>query len=128
MAITVLIVEDEVLQARSVKRSLERHGYEVLMAPTAEQGSELVQCYHPDVVLLDLRLPGMDGLEMLKVMRDTQENLSVIVVTAYGKVQTAVEAMRLGAYDYITKPIDLEELRLLLDRVQVHARQAQELS
>lgn len=128
MAVSVLIVEDEVLQARSIKRSLERHGYEVLLASNAEEGLDLLQRYHPDIVLLDLRLPGMDGLAMLKVIRDRQENSQVILITAYGNIQTAVEAMRLGAYDYITKPLDLEELRLLLDRAHRHARQAQELS
>jgi DNA-binding NtrC family response regulator len=128
MPATVLIVEDEVLQARSIKRSLERHGYDVLTAPTAEEGLDLVQQYHPDILLLDLKLPGMDGLEMLRIVSGMLENMHVIIITAHGNVQTAVEAMRLGAYDYITKPLDLEELRLLLDRVRAHARQEQELS
>jgi len=128
MTATVLIVEDEILQARSIKRSLERHGYQALLAATAEEGLELVQCHHPDILLLDVHLPGMDGLAMLKTLRARQDNLQVIIVTAYGNVQTAVEAMRLGAYDYITKPLDLAELRLLLERAQAHTRQEQELS
>jgi two-component system, NtrC family, response regulator AtoC len=128
MTATVLIIEDEILQARSMKRSLERHGYQVLMAATAEEGLALVQCHHPDILLLDVHLPGMDRLAMLKTLRARQDNLQVIMVTAYGNVQTAVEAMRLGAYDYITKPLDLAELRLLLERAQAHARQEQELS
>lgn len=128
MGVTVLVVEDEALQARSIKRSLERHGYEVLIASTAEEGLNVVKHYHPDILLLDLKLPDMDGLEMLKALRDLGENLQVIITTAYGNVQTAVEAMRLGAYDYVTKPLDLEELRLLLDRVQTHMRREQELS
>jgi DNA-binding NtrC family response regulator len=127
MTARVLVVEDEALQARSIKRSLERHGYEVLTASSAEEGLDLVQHYHPDILLLDVKLPGMDGLEMLKAVRDMQESTQVIVMTAHGNVRTAVEAMRLGAYEYVTKPLDLEELRLLLDRVQLHARQEQEL-
>ena len=128
MMATVLIVEDEILQARSIKRSLERHGYQVFMAATAEEGLALVQCHHPDILLLDVHLPGMDGLAMLKAVRERQDNLQVIIVTAYGNVRTAVEAMRLGAYDYITKPLDLTELRLLLERLQAHTKQEQELS
>jgi DNA-binding NtrC family response regulator len=125
---TVLIVEDEVLQARSIKRSLERHGYDVLVAASAEEGLTLVQRHHPDILLLDLHLPGMGGLAMLKAVREQQAHLQVIMITAYGNVQTAVEAMRLGAHDYITKPLDLEELRLLLERLQTHIKHEQELS
>jgi len=128
MTATVLIVEDEILQARSIKRSLERHGYQVLMAATAEAGLALVQCHHPDILLLDVHLPGMDGLAMFRTVRERQNNLQVIMITANGNVQTAVEAMRLGAYDYITKPLDLAELRLVLERAHAHTRQEQELS
>jgi DNA-binding NtrC family response regulator len=124
----VLIVEDEPLQARSIQRSLERHGYQVFIAATAEEGLALVQGHHPDILLLDVRLPDMDGLAMLKTVRAQHDSLQVIMVTAYGNVQTAVKAMRLGAYDYITKPLDLAELRLLLERLQTHTRQQQELS
>jgi len=81
---TVIIVEDETLQARSMKRSLEHHGYQVLTAATAEEGLALVQCHHPDILLLDVHLPGMDALAMLKTLRTRQDNLQVIIITAYG--------------------------------------------
>ena len=128
MIANVLIVEDEELQARSIKRSLERNGYDVAVAPTGEEGLDIIQRDHPDVLLLDLRLPGMSGLDVLKNLRERQENLQVIMMTAHANVETAVEAMRLGAYDYVIKPLDLVELRILLDRAIAHSKQAQELA
>lgn len=125
---TVLVVEDEALQARSIKRSLERQDYEVLVASSAEDGLDVITTHHPDVVLTDLRLPGMDGLALLKRVREMEEAAQVIMMTAHGNVRIAVEAMRLGAYDYVTKPLDLEELALLLERLGTHERREQELS
>lgn len=128
MADTVLVVEDEELQARSIKRSLERHGYDVQVALSAREGIERLQAEHPDILLLDLHLDGEDGLEILKGIRERQDSVLVIIMTAYANVQTAVEAMRLGAYDYVTKPLDLDELHLLLERARAHAKQSHELA
>lgn len=128
MTETVLVIEDEELQARSIQRSLERHGYEVSLASTGSAGLEFIQAKHPDVVLLDLRLPGEDGMSVLRSVRERDEATQVIVITAYATVQTAVEAMRLGAFDYITKPLDLDELHLLLERARKYVRQTEELA
>lgn len=128
MTSNVLIIEDEDLQARSIKRSLERSGYDVAIATTGEEGLDIIQRDHPDVLLVDLRLPRMSGIDVLKNLRERQENLQVIMITAHANVETAVEAMRLGAYDYVTKPLDLEELRILLERAIAYSKQAQELA
>ena len=127
MTDTVLVIEDEELQARSIKRSLERHGYNVQVALNAHDGVARLQQDHPDILLLDLHLGNDDGLQILKNLRASQENVLVIIMTAYAKVQTAVEAMRLGAYDYVTKPLDLDELHLLLQRACAHVKQTHEL-
>ena len=125
---TVLIVDDEQSLARSAKAFLADHGYEAEVAGTGERALELLAALQPDVVFADVRLPGMSGLDLLKRIRAFDPVIPVIMLTAYGSIEGAVEAVKLGAYDYVKKPVDLEELKLLADRARETRLLKQELS
>lgn len=112
----ILVLEDETLLARSMARSLTRVGHECVTAATAVAGLQVARATRLDVVLLDIRLPDMHGLEALQQLKEIEPELIVIVITAYGSIQNAVEAMKLGATDYMAKPLDLDELKLVVTR------------
>jgi two-component system, NtrC family, response regulator AtoC len=124
----VLIVEDEKILAESMRIFLERHGYATAIAHSGEEGVRLATEVSPDVAVMDLRLPGIDGLEALKQIRETAPGTEVIMVTAHGSVSSAVEAMRRGAFHYLSKPVDLEELRVVIDKAQANVRVGRELT
>jgi DNA-binding NtrC family response regulator len=123
----VLIVEDEHVLAQAMSDYLARHGFEPAVAGSGEAALEALAEFEPDLVVLDYQLPGMDGLEVLREMRQRAPQATVVMLTAHGSVKAAVEAMRAGAFDYLTKPIDLEELALVLGRAGSHARLEREL-
>jgi DNA-binding NtrC family response regulator len=125
---TVLIVDDERTLARSIKIFLTESGYEAEVAEDAEHALDLLERLRPDVVFADVRLPGMSGIELLRRIREFDPATPVIMMTAYGTIEGAVEAVKLGAFDYLKKPVDLEELRLLADRARETSRLKQELS
>src|SRR5918911_2652842 len=125
---TVLIVDDERTLARSIKVFLAESGYEAEVASDAEQALELLERLRPDVVFADVRLPGMSGIELLRRIREFDAAIPVIVMTAYGTIEGAVEAVKLGAFDYLKKPVDLEELKLMADRARESSLLKQELS
>ena len=125
---TVLIVDDERTLARSIKTFLTDSGYEAEVAGDAEKALELLESFRPDVVFADVRLPGMGGIELLQHIRDFDSSIPVIIMTAYGSIEGAVEAVKLGAFDYLKKPVDLEELKLLADRARETSLLKQELS
>lgn len=125
---TVLIVDDEHTLARSAKAFLADRGYEVEVASTGEKALELLERLQPDVVFADVRLPGMSGIDLLKRIREFDPVIPVIMLTAYGSIEGAVEAVKLGAFDYVKKPVDLEELKLLADRARENRLLKQELS
>jgi DNA-binding NtrC family response regulator len=125
---TVLIVDDERTLARAVKAFLGEAGYEAEVAGDAEQALALLQSLRPDVVFADVRLPGMNGIELLRRVKEFDPAIPVIMMTAYGTIEGAVEAVKLGAFDYMKKPVDLEELKLLADRARENAMLKQELS
>src|SRR5215471_8113179 len=106
----VLIVEDDDSLRLIVQTQLEKLGYVTALAINAEQALEILKQSHPRLVITDLQLPGMSGIELLKRIQVDFPGLPVIVVTAFGTVQSAVNAMKAGAYDYITKPIHGYEL------------------
>ena len=124
---TVLVVDDEKTLARSIKLFLEAHGYEAEVAEDGDAALGLLEKLHPDLVFLDLRLPKTTGLELLKKIRGFDPHIAVVLLTAYGTIEGAVEAMKLGALDYLKKPIDLEELRIVADRAQEASRLRQEV-
>ncbi len=123
----VLIVDDEKTLARSIKLFLEEQGHEAEVANDGQRALQLLEQLRPDLVFLDLRLPGLSGMEILKAIRAHDPAVVTVVMTAYGTIEGAVEAMKLGSFDYVTKPIDLDELRLILERAQEDRRLRQEV-
>ncbi len=128
MAYGILVIEDEQTLANNIKRYLEGHDYEVRIASTAEEGMKQFEASKPDAVLLDLRLPGMDGLETLSKMREIDAQAKIILITGHGNVENAVEAMKAGAYDFLSKPLVLAKLRMLLDKAVGQTRMEGTLS
>lgn len=112
----ILIVEDETLLLNSLKKALSREGYQAFTAASGEAGLESFRENSPDIVLLDVKLPDMDGMQVLKRIKAVDGNIPVIVMTAFSGIRGAVEAIKLGAYDYIAKPFDIEELKFVLAR------------
>jgi len=112
---SVLIVDDEVGTRESIKMIL-KLDYEVLLAKNAEEAFLQIKEHSPDVILLDIILPDIDGLRVLEKIKAGDPDAIVIMITATKTVKTAVEAMKLGAYDYVTKPFDIDELRLIISR------------
>jgi DNA-binding NtrC family response regulator len=123
----ILIVEDEPVLARNLRRSLQAAGHNVESVDTGEAALTQVQKLRPDLVLLDNRLPGMSGLETLKAMQAHDPSVLVIIMTAFGTIEDAVTAMKLGASDFLRKPIGLAELEIAIERAVKNERLQQEL-
>jgi two-component system NtrC family response regulator len=113
---SVLIVEDESSQREMLEGFLRRQGFTVSSVERGESALDGARRGHFDLVLLDYKMPGMDGLEVLRGLKRINPELAVIMMTAYGTIEMAVESMKEGASDYLTKPIDLEELILLIGK------------
>ncbi len=114
---TTLIIDDEPLIRLSMVDALKAVGYDVRAAATGQEGLQILNTDAIDILITDLRLPGMDGLEILHASKQRSPRTEVIMITAHGSVDTAVEAMKRGAYDYVTKPFSMDELLLIVDRV-----------
>ena len=125
---TIVVVDDEPVLGRQISRALESSGHEVHVAESGAEGLERVRDVSPDLVLLDLRLPDTSGMDVLGELRERDPSLPVVLITAHGSVSDAVEAIRRGAADYLQKPLDLGELRLLVGRVLERQRQDRELA
>ena len=115
MRMTILIVDDEKTIRWSLGEGLRTAGFDVLEAASGEEGLQLFTDKTPDCVLLDLRLPGIEGLEVLRRMRKDNPEVPVIVMTAYGEVDKAVESMKLGSYDFMTKPFMIEKIKVTIE-------------
>ena len=107
----ILVIDDEPDIGWLFSKILSEEGYKVLVSLNGEEGISKVKKEKPDLVFLDLKLPGMDGIEILKEIRTFDKDLLVIVLTAYETVKTAVEAMKLGAYDYLSKPVKIDRIK-----------------
>ncbi len=114
--VRVMIVDDDETVRDALRVFLESEGFEVVEAASAEKGLELLGSEGADLLLLDIVMPGMSGLQMLKVLQERNITVPVIMITAFGSIESAVEAMKLGAYDYVTKPLNLEELLISIKR------------
>jgi two-component system NtrC family response regulator len=115
--LNILIVEDGRSQREMLRDFLISEGHNVSEAENGESAIKAVQASHFDLILLDYKMPGMDGLAVLKEVKRINHEIDVVIITAYGTIETAVEAIKVGAIDYITKPIELDELLILVDRV-----------
>src|SRR5499433_1935175 len=113
----ILVIDDDAGVRESLRMTLEYDGYDVAGAATGQEGIALVEREAPDLVMLDVKMPGMDGLEVLDRLRAMNETLPVIVVSGHGMISTAVEATKKGAFDFIEKPF-------ASDRVLVSLRNA----
>lgn len=112
----LLVVDDEHLIRWSLEQNLKKQGYEVVTAGTGEDAMRLVRDEQPDLVLLDIQLPGISGIEVLEKIKEHDEDVIVIMVTANSGLENAVNAMRMGAYDYISKPFNLDELAIVVKK------------
>ena len=102
---TILVVDDETSHLESLQRIFKREGYHILTAESGKQALDLIRNHHVHLVLTDLVMPGMSGAELLKACRTVSPETEVVVMTAFGTIETAVEAMKNGAFDFITKPL-----------------------
>ncbi|HXH10106.1 MAG TPA: sigma-54 dependent transcriptional regulator [Alphaproteobacteria bacterium] len=116
MQFRILIVDDEEVIRNSISLYLRREGYLVDVCATGEEGLRRIEELSPDLLLLDVKLPKLGGLDVLKRAKELKDDLIVIMITAYGSVESAVQAMKAGAYDYITKPLDLDELDVIIKK------------
>ncbi|MCC4114643.1 sigma-54 dependent transcriptional regulator [Aromatoleum toluclasticum] len=116
MGRAILVIEDEAVLGKNIRIYLERSGYDVRVAASAEDGLALLDVFKPDGVILDFNLPGLNGLEALTRVRAFDSGIPVIMITGHGTVELAVEAMKSGARDFLTKPVALGKLKLLIDK------------
>ena len=123
--IKILVIDDEPLMRITVQDALVGEGYEVVAAETGRKGSDLLRQNHTDIVITDLRLPDMDGIQILREVKSSHPSTQVILITAYGSIDSAVTAMKEGATDYLTKPFAMDELLLIIRRL-LRMRQLEE--
>src|SRR5258708_31793209 len=113
----VLIVEDDAAARVGLEQLLRSWGFVAESAGDGEEALEKVTSFRPAIVITDLVMPRMDGLELLRALHQQGADVTTLLLTAQGTVETAVEAMKEGAYDYLTKPVDLQRLKILLDKI-----------
>lgn len=114
----ILLIDDEETQLTSLKSFLSKRGYKVFTASSGESGLTIAEQNLIDIVLTDYKMPGWDGYEVLKKVKNLNPEIDVVVMTAYGTIENAVSLMKAGAFDYLIKPIDLDELENILDKIK----------
>src|SRR5205823_9343343 len=122
----LLLIDDELDVQYSFQRILESPEIELTTASSGEEGLRIIPKLKPDLVMMDVRMGGMTGLETLRRIRQMDSRLLVILMTAYGTTQTAIEAMKLGAYDYLLKPFDVPKLKEIVFGALKAAREMRE--
>ncbi|MCK4351118.1 MAG: sigma-54-dependent Fis family transcriptional regulator, partial [Candidatus Krumholzibacteria bacterium] len=123
----ILIIDDEKAIRWSLGEAFKNEGYEIEEAENGKKGIKLFQKDPADLVLLDLKLPDTDGISVLKKLKAEEENVQVIMMTAYGEVETAVEALKGGAYDFLLKPFQLEKIKVAVKNALETSRMREEL-
>ncbi len=111
----ILLVDDEVEFASALAERLQLRGYDVKTANNALEALALIHTHLPDVIILDLKIPGMDGIETLKTIKKIDSTIEVIMLTGHGDVQSVAEGMKSGVFEYIMKPVDIGELTVKID-------------
>lgn len=122
----ILIVDDETIMRESLAGWLERDGHAVQTARSGEEALRKCKENHFDILLLDIKMEGMSGLEVLRRVKESDADAAVVMITAYGSIATAIEAMKNGAFDYMLKPFDPNELGVLIEKIIRHQQQARE--
>jgi DNA-binding NtrC family response regulator len=123
----ILIVDDEDVVRESLLQWFDGEGYQTRAAASAKEALTVVGEQQFDLALLDIKMPGMDGIELQQRLKDADPDLTVIIMTGYGTVETAVQALKQGAYDYVTKPIDPDDLSRLVAKAIEHRRTTREV-
>jgi DNA-binding NtrC family response regulator len=118
----ILIVDDQVNTCKSLQAILKKSGYPSDYTLNGEEALKKVQEKHYDIVISDIRMPGMDGMQLLEELKKTQPSLVVIMITGYATIKSAVEAIQKGAYDYLPKPFTPDEVRVIIERAAEHSR------
>ena len=124
---TILIVDDDATARYGMRRALEDR-YKVREAESAAQARPIVAAENPDLLLLDIEMPGETGLDYLRELKAAASSPAVIMITAYGSEKVAVEAMKSGAYDYLPKPFEVDELRLVVEKALDHLELLKEVT
>lgn len=114
---SILIIDDEETQRNVLSGYIEKKGYKIYSAASGNEGINFVRNYTIDIILSDFKMPDKTGLEVLEEVKKINPEISFAILTAYGTIENAVKAMRLGAFDYISKPVDLDELDLMIERI-----------
>ena len=122
----ILIVDDELIMRESLGGWLERDGHDVQTAASGEEALEKVKETQFDIFLVDIKMEGMSGLDVLRSVKESDPDAEVVMITAYGSIPSAIEAMKDGAYDYMLKPFDPNELGVLIEKIIQHQEQARE--
>jgi DNA-binding NtrC family response regulator len=122
----IFIVDDELVMRKSLSGWLERDGYEVDTAESGEEALEKLKETRFDLLLVDIKMEGISGLDVLKHVRENDPDVAVVMITAYGSISTAIEAIKNGAYDYLLKPFDPDELGVLIEKIVEQQAQARE--
>ncbi|MCU0560422.1 MAG: sigma-54 dependent transcriptional regulator [Desulfobacterales bacterium] len=122
----ILIVDDELIMRESLAGWLERDGHEVATAASGEEGLERCRQRRFDILLVDIKMEGISGLEVLRRVKESDPDSAVVMITAYGSIRTAIEAMKNGAFDYLLKPFDPNELGVLIEKIIRHQQQSRE--
>ena len=125
-AVRILVVDDEMIVREALSNYLREDGYEAIAVETGVEALKKVEGERWNVLFVDLKMPGMDGLEVLREVKKITSDLPVIIITAYASIDSAVQAMKDGAYDYIVKPFDPEAIALVVEKVVEHQRLVQE--
>jgi DNA-binding NtrC family response regulator len=123
----ILIVDDELIMRESLAGWLERDGHAVQTAPSGEEALEKLVKTRFDILLVDIKMEGISGLDVLRHVKESDPDMAVVMITAYGSIPTAIEAMKNGAYDYMLKPFDPNELGVLIEKIIRHQEQTREM-
>lgn len=114
----ILIIDDEKLIRWSFEKQFDSPGYKIYTAETGEEGIQLFEKYFPDLVFVDYKLPGIQGLEVISKLKSIDEDVAVVFMTAYGTIETAVQAMKRGAIEYVNKPFSFDEIDLIIENIK----------